>query len=78
MAEIGFRPLIAREFQSPIITAFLYPEDTSFRWETFYADMKSRGFVLYPGKLKGLPHPLKVSPAYLECQYSSAKKTFPV
>jgi 2-aminoethylphosphonate-pyruvate transaminase len=51
MAEIGFRTLIAREFQSPIITSFLYPEDIAFHWETFYAEMKARGFVLYPGKL---------------------------
>ncbi len=51
MAELGFRTLIAREFQSPIITSFLYPEGASFHWETFYAAMRSRGFVLYPGKL---------------------------
>jgi 2-aminoethylphosphonate-pyruvate transaminase len=51
MAELGFRTLIASELQSPIITSFLYPESTGFFWDTFYAEMKSRGFVLYPGKL---------------------------
>jgi 2-aminoethylphosphonate-pyruvate transaminase len=51
MTELGFAPLIAAAHQSPIITAFLYPSDRDFEWDSFYLAMKSRGFVLYPGKI---------------------------
>ncbi len=49
--RLGFRPLLPPEWRSPIITSFLYPEDTSFTFDTFYAAMKRRRFVLYPGKV---------------------------
>ena len=51
LAELGVHALIAPEHQSPIITSFLYPDHPRFAWEPFYGQMKSRGFVLYPGKL---------------------------
>ena len=51
MEKIGFRALIAREHQSHIITAFLYPDDPRFTFEAFYEAMKARRFVLYPGKV---------------------------
>lgn len=51
LASLGYRTLIARQDQSPIITSFLYPDHPQFDWPTFYGEMKSRGFVLYPGKL---------------------------
>ncbi len=51
MEDLGFRPLLAREHQSPIITSFHYPEGTGFGFEEFYQRMKSAGFVLYPGKV---------------------------
>lgn len=38
------------ERQSPIITTFLFPNDT-FEFADFYHYVKERGFVLYPGKL---------------------------
>ena len=50
MARIGFRALLPEAVQSPIITSFLYP-DGSFDFRRFYATMKRRGFVLYPGKI---------------------------
>jgi 2-aminoethylphosphonate-pyruvate transaminase len=50
MAGLGFQALIAHELQSPIITSFLYPE-AGFDFGRFYAQMKERGFVLYPGKV---------------------------
>lgn len=49
--QLGFRPLLPPEWRSPIITSFVYPEDTGFRFDTFYAAMKRRRFVLYPGKV---------------------------
>lgn len=51
LAELGFRALIRREHQSPIITAFHYPRDPAFRFATFYDALKSRRFVIYPGKV---------------------------
>ena len=51
MRQLGFHTLIPPEHQSPIITSFLYPPDPRYFWDTFYTQMKARGFVLYPGKL---------------------------
>ena len=51
LAELGFRALIARGHQSPIITAFHYPKDPAFRFATFYDALKSHHFVIYPGKV---------------------------
>jgi len=50
MVECGFRPLLPRKLQSPIITSFLY-QNPSFNFENFYKTMKKLGFVLYPGKI---------------------------
>ena len=36
--------------QSPIITSFLYPK-TGFDFKAFYTALKSKGFVIYPGKI---------------------------
>jgi 2-aminoethylphosphonate-pyruvate transaminase len=47
---IGFKPLLPHNQRSPIITSFLYP-NASFYFDSFYAAMKKRRFVLYPGKI---------------------------
>ncbi len=49
--RLGFQPLLAPQFRSPIITSFVFPADPSFTFERFYAAMKRRRFVLYPGKV---------------------------
>lgn len=51
MEAIGFRPLLPSELQSPFITSFVFPSDTAFTFERFYGAMKSRRFVIYPGKV---------------------------
>ncbi len=51
MEELGFKCLIEKPLQSPIITAFLYPKSKIFNFEKFYNDLKSNGFVIYPGKI---------------------------
>ncbi len=51
MAELGYHAMIAPAHQSPIITAFRYPDGASFRFRPFYDALKSRGFVIYPGKI---------------------------
>jgi 2-aminoethylphosphonate-pyruvate transaminase len=51
MQRLGFQPLLPADRQSPIITAFLYPTHTEWSFNAFYAALKSRGFVIYPGKV---------------------------
>ena len=50
LKQIGFQALLPRELQSPIITSFHNPTD-NFDFHTFYAKLKERGFVIYPGKV---------------------------
>lgn len=51
MEAIGFRALLPKEWQSPIITSFYFPESPQFTFAAFYERLKQEGFVLYPGKI---------------------------
>ena len=51
MRDIGFETLIEDEWLSHIITTFLSPADANFGFKRFYDEIKSRGFIIYPGKL---------------------------
>jgi 2-aminoethylphosphonate-pyruvate transaminase len=51
MESLGLELLLPAEHRSPVITSFLYPENNWFEFGTFYDKMKSRRFVLYPGKV---------------------------
>lgn len=51
MKDLGYRALIAPAHQSPIITAFYYPDDREFSFRSFYDALKARRFVIYPGKI---------------------------
>jgi 2-aminoethylphosphonate-pyruvate transaminase len=50
MKSLGFKTLLPETLQSPIITSFLYP-NKDFVFSKFYDAVKTRGFVLYPGKI---------------------------
>lgn len=50
MRSIGFVTLLDDNIQSPIITSFLCPSK-EFDFKTFYLALKSKGFVIYPGKI---------------------------
>ncbi|MDR2680646.1 MAG: 2-aminoethylphosphonate--pyruvate transaminase, partial [Tannerella sp.] len=50
MTHLGFKPLLPAAYRSPVITSFLYP-DSSFGFNTFYHELKQKGFVIYPGKI---------------------------
>lgn len=50
MERAGFKALLPKELQSPIITSFLYPS-SDFDFTEFYYKLKERGFVIYPGKI---------------------------
>jgi 2-aminoethylphosphonate-pyruvate transaminase len=51
MENLGFRLLIDRRVHSPIITSFLYPDHPDFSFDSFYSKLKTKGFVIYPGKV---------------------------
>ena len=51
MSQLGFTPLLPRQWHSPVITAFLSPDHPDYRFELFYHALKQRGFVIYPGKV---------------------------
>lgn len=50
MRSLGFKTLLPDEIQSPVITSFLYPH-AGFDFKGFYAQLKEKGFVIYPGKI---------------------------
>lgn len=49
--ELGLRPFLRPEVQSPIITSFHYPSHPRFRFDTFYRHLSDLGFLIYPGKI---------------------------
>ena len=51
MTSIGFRPYLAHDHRSYIITSFLYPDHPNFTFGHFYSKLNEKGFVIYPGKL---------------------------
>jgi 2-aminoethylphosphonate-pyruvate transaminase len=51
LADAGIHALVPRDVQSPIITAFLYPDHAVFTFESFYQALKARRYVIYPGKV---------------------------
>lgn len=53
MRALGFETLLPDELQAPIITAFYSPKHPNFDFMEFYARLKTRGFVVYPGKITG-------------------------
>ncbi len=51
MEALGFRCLLPRALQAPIIVTFHVPADPAFVLGEFYDRLSARGFVIYPGKL---------------------------
>ena len=51
MARLGFRSFLDPTIQAPIIVTFHAPSHPKYDFKTFYAAVRARGFVLYPGKL---------------------------
>lgn len=51
MRKLGFETLLQNRWLSPIIVTFFNPNDPNFEFTRFYDLMKSRGFIIYPGKL---------------------------
>ena len=55
MRRLGFETLLPDAVQAPIIVTFRMPADPGFVFETFYERMRTRGYVIYPGKLTLAP-----------------------
>ncbi|WP_153074314.1 2-aminoethylphosphonate--pyruvate transaminase [Paraburkholderia bonniea] len=51
MTALGFEPLLKDGLQAPIIVTFRMPKHPRFDFQHFYDGLKTRGFVIYPGKL---------------------------
>ena len=51
MRTLGFETLLPDALQSPIITSFLNPAHPGYDFARFHGALKSRGFVIYPGKV---------------------------
>jgi 2-aminoethylphosphonate-pyruvate transaminase len=54
MAEMGFVPFLDPAIQAPIIVTFHAPPDPAYSFKEFYARVRDKGFILYPGKLTQL------------------------
>jgi 2-aminoethylphosphonate-pyruvate transaminase len=51
MRKLGLHTFLPDTLQAPIIVTFHSPPDPSFNFKEFYGRVRSRGFILYPGKL---------------------------
>jgi 2-aminoethylphosphonate-pyruvate transaminase len=51
MTALGFHTFLRREIQAPVIVTFHAPADANYDFAAFYAGVRDKGFILYPGKL---------------------------
>ena len=51
MKRLAFKPFLNADLQAPIIVTFHAPNVSGYDFKAFYAAVKQRGFILYPGKL---------------------------
>jgi len=51
MLELGFETLLPDNLQSTIITSFISPSSPDYSFTKFYELLKSKGFIIYPGKV---------------------------
>jgi 2-aminoethylphosphonate-pyruvate transaminase len=54
MRALGFRTFLGPGVQAPIIVTFHAPGDPAYTFRSFYDKVRSRGYILYPGKLTRL------------------------
>jgi 2-aminoethylphosphonate-pyruvate transaminase len=54
LGELGLKPFLRPEIQAPIILTFHAPPDPAYNFKDFYARVRDKGFILYPGKLTQL------------------------
>jgi len=54
MAKLGLRSFLPAAIQAPIIVTFYAPDSPRYTFKSFYNAVKTRGYILYPGKLTTL------------------------
>lgn len=54
MRGLGFKEYVKPEYQSYIITSFLYPKHPNFDFSRFYDLLSQRGYIVYSGKVAGI------------------------
>ncbi|MGB9596424.1 MAG: 2-aminoethylphosphonate--pyruvate transaminase [Candidatus Poribacteria bacterium] len=54
MRELGFKEYVKPEYQSYIITSFLYLDHPNFDFFRFYDILSQRGYIVYSGKVAGV------------------------
>lgn len=54
MRKLGFKEYLKPEYQSYIITSFLYPDHPNFNFANFYNILSERGYIIYSGKVAGV------------------------
>jgi len=54
MAKLGLKSFLPAAIQAPIIVTFHAPATPRYEFKSFYDAVKSRGYILYPGKLTTL------------------------
>ena len=50
LAELGFRNLIKRDYQSGLVVSVLYPDDSHWSFEKVHDYCYARGYTIYPGR----------------------------
>lgn len=51
LGKLGLRSFLPAAVQAPIIVTFFAPDSPQYAFRPFYDAVKTRGYVLYPGKL---------------------------
>jgi 2-aminoethylphosphonate-pyruvate transaminase len=51
MQRLGFTPFLSDSVRAPIIATYREPSGFAFEFETFAELVRSRGYILYPGKV---------------------------
>lgn len=51
MGELGLQSFLPEAIQAPIIVTFHAPQDPRYQFQDFYERVKTKGYILYPGKL---------------------------
>ena len=54
MTRLGLRSFLPAAIQAPIIVTFHAPDSPHYTFKSFYDAVKTRGYILYPGKLTTL------------------------
>jgi 2-aminoethylphosphonate-pyruvate transaminase len=51
MRQLGFTTVVPDAYSSPIVATFHNPDHPAFSFEALYEGMKTRGFIIFPGRL---------------------------